>query len=92
MILSITRYGQLGKGDLESRRWPVPVEKLNGVPIVQIDCGDQFSLALTVSGNVYAWGSNKVCASLQREELNINACFSLGSLGLVIRILGQRLH
>eukprot|EP00026_Physarum_polycephalum_P001542 Phypoly_transcript_01544.p1 GENE.Phypoly_transcript_01544~~Phypoly_transcript_01544.p1 ORF type:complete len:1030 (+),score=135.85 Phypoly_transcript_01544:65-3091(+) len=52
-------YGQLGKGDLESRRWPVPVEKLAGVPIVQIDCGDQFSMALTVSGNVYSWGNNK---------------------------------
>lgn len=53
-------YGQLGKGDLESRRWPAPVDKLAGVPIVQIDCGDQFSMALTVSGNVYSWGNNKV--------------------------------
>ena len=38
----------------------MPIEKLAGVPVVQIDCGDQFSAALTVSGNVYSWGNNKV--------------------------------
>ncbi len=35
---------------------PQNVEKLNGVGICQIECGAQFSLALSKSGHVWTWG------------------------------------
>ena len=35
---------------------PQNVEKLNGAGIVQIECGAQFSLALSKSGLVWTWG------------------------------------
>ena len=33
-----------------------PREKLNGAGIAQIECGAQFSLALSRSGLVWTWG------------------------------------
>lgn len=51
--------GQLGLGDHDDRRWPVPLESMNGRPIVQLSAGENHSVALSISGNVYSWGSNK---------------------------------
>ena len=49
-------FGKLGRGGSEGTSLPANVEKLNGVGIVQIECGAQFSLALSRSGGVWTWG------------------------------------
>ena len=49
-------FGKLGRGGSEGCAVPANVEKLNGVGIVQIECGAQFSLALSKSGLVWTWG------------------------------------
>lgn len=40
-------FGKLGRGGSEGCSIPHQVERLNGVGVVQIECGAQFSLALT---------------------------------------------
>lgn len=52
--------GQLGLGERESRKWPVVVERMRGYPVIAIAAGDSHSLFLTLSGYVFACGSNKV--------------------------------
>lgn len=40
-------FGKLGRGGSEGCSTPHQVERLNGVGVIQIECGAQFSLALT---------------------------------------------
>ncbi|XP_039436955.1 probable E3 ubiquitin-protein ligase HERC2 isoform X1 [Culex pipiens pallens] len=49
-------FGKLGRGGSEGCSVPHQVERLNGVGVVQIECGAQFSLALTKIGEVWTWG------------------------------------
>ena len=49
-------FGKLGRGGSEGCAMPHNIEKLNGVGISQIECGAQFSLALSKSGLVWTWG------------------------------------
>lgn len=49
-------FGKLGRGGSEGCSVPHQVERLNGVGIIQIECGAQFSLALSKSGEVWTWG------------------------------------
>jgi E3 ubiquitin-protein ligase HERC2 len=49
-------FGKLGRGGSEGCLVPNPIERLNGLDIVQIECGAQFSLALTKIGEVWTWG------------------------------------
>lgn len=49
-------FGKLGRGGSEGCLVPQQVEKLNNVGVIQIECGAQFSLALTESGEVWTWG------------------------------------
>ncbi|XP_058403470.1 E3 ISG15--protein ligase HERC5 [Diceros bicornis minor] len=52
-------YGQLGVGrTFDSTPTPQIVERLSGVPLVQISAGEAHSMALSMSGNVYSWGRN----------------------------------
>lgn len=60
VFLSSSNFVKLGKGELSTRKWPALVDRLNGAPVFSIVCGDQCSFALTVSGEVYGWGNNKV--------------------------------
>ncbi|CAJ0570061.1 unnamed protein product, partial [Mesorhabditis spiculigera] len=48
--------GQLGHGDLLNRLEPFPISLLTEHHIVDVACGDEFSLALTATGQIYAWG------------------------------------
>ena len=48
-------FGKLGRGGSEGCSVPHNVERLNGQNIIQIECGAQFSLALTKSGSVWTW-------------------------------------
>lgn len=49
-------FGKLGRGGSEGCSIPHQVERLNGVGVIQIECGAQFSLALTKIGEVWTWG------------------------------------
>ena len=49
-------FGKLGRGGSEGCAVPANVEKLNGMGIMQIECGAQFSLALSKTGVVWTWG------------------------------------
>lgn len=52
-------FGKLGRGGSEGCSTPHQVERLTtggANTVVQIECGAQFSLALTKSGEVWTWG------------------------------------
>lgn len=49
-------FGKLGRGGSEGCYVPHQVERLSSVEIVQIECGAQFSLALSKAGEVLTWG------------------------------------
>ncbi|XP_039287848.1 E3 ubiquitin-protein ligase HERC2 [Nilaparvata lugens] len=49
-------FGKLGRGGSEGCDLPHNVERLNGLGVCHIECGAQFSLALTKSGQVWTWG------------------------------------
>ena len=50
--------GQLGNGlDGGGDQWPVPVQGITGV-VVALAAGDNHTVALTMDGRVWAWGSN----------------------------------
>ncbi|XP_060835591.1 E3 ubiquitin-protein ligase HERC2 isoform X3 [Rhopalosiphum padi] len=49
-------YGKLGHNISESCKLPCKIESLSGKGIVQIDCGSQFSVALSANGTLYTWG------------------------------------
>ncbi|XP_029115119.1 E3 ISG15--protein ligase Herc6-like [Scleropages formosus] len=56
--------GQLGIGNTENhitkpREVSTPRLQCMPIPIVQVACGNQHSLALTVGGDVYSWGVNR---------------------------------
>lgn len=46
-------FGKLGQGGNDTSKVPKIVPELNGVAKVQ--CGAQFSVALTKDGSVYTW-------------------------------------
>jgi E3 ubiquitin-protein ligase HERC2 len=45
-------FGKLGRGGSEGCNTPHNIERLNGMGVCQIECGAQFSLALTKYGQV----------------------------------------
>lgn len=50
--------GQLGLGDQKLRSRPVRVDRLWGIPIVNVAAGGEHSLAVTTNGMLFSWGSN----------------------------------
>ena len=48
-------FGKLGRGGSEGCSVPHPIDRLAGLGVIQIECGAQFSLALTKSGQVWTW-------------------------------------
>lgn len=51
--------GQLGHGDIVEKHIPEQIKALDGEKIVQIGVGYFYCFALSESGRVYSWGSNK---------------------------------
>ncbi|XP_073987726.1 E3 ubiquitin-protein ligase HERC2 isoform X1 [Rhodnius prolixus] len=49
-------YGKLGRGGSDGCKVPLKIESLAGLGVVKVECGSQFSVALTRSGSVYTWG------------------------------------
>lgn len=48
-------FGKLGRGGSEGCNVPHEVERIRDQKVCQIECGAQFSLALTKSGQVWTW-------------------------------------
>lgn len=53
-------FGKLGRGGSEGCNIPQNIERLNGQGVCQIECGAQFSLALTKSGVVWTWWDGRM--------------------------------
>ncbi|XP_070618386.1 RCC1 domain-containing protein 1 isoform X3 [Erythrolamprus reginae] len=53
------RHGQLGHGDLESRREPRAVEALQGLAVAEAAAGGWHSAAISDAGDLYMWGWNE---------------------------------
>ncbi|XP_054644739.1 E3 ubiquitin-protein ligase HERC2 isoform X2 [Dunckerocampus dactyliophorus] len=49
-------YGKLGRGGSDGCKIPMKIDSLTGVGVVKVECGSQFSVALTKAGAVYTWG------------------------------------
>lgn len=49
-------YGKLGRGGSEGCKFPIKIDSLVGLGVTKVECGSQFSIALTRSGSVYTWG------------------------------------
>jgi len=61
--------GQLGTGDTRDRRSPSAVAEFSGAVIVCIAAGEAHSVAVSASGDVYAWGrAASGCLGLSEEE------------------------
>ena len=48
-------FGKLGRGGSDGCKIPMPIDDLIGVGIIRVECGSQFSLALSNTGLVYTW-------------------------------------
>ncbi|XP_048259677.1 serine/threonine-protein kinase Nek9-like isoform X1 [Haliotis rufescens] len=53
-----TIVGQLGHGDVAAYKAPKRVDALIGIPIKQVDCGEDFTFCVTDEGKVYSFGSD----------------------------------
>jgi hypothetical protein len=62
--------GQLGHGDFLARETPTKILQIKD-PIVQIRCGDYFSMALSTSGTLWCWGSSEYGECGEEESLTI---------------------
>ncbi|MED6263774.1 hypothetical protein CHARACLAT_008019 [Characodon lateralis] len=51
--------GQLGLGDTEDRKTPMPVSCLNMKKVVHISCGKEHTVVLTKDGAVFTFGSGR---------------------------------
>ena len=48
-------YGKLGRGGSDGCIVPKMIPYLSGKDVVKVECGSQFSLALTRGGALYTW-------------------------------------
>ena len=48
-------YGKLGRGGSDGCKVPMKIEALQVLGVFKVECGSQFSVALTKSGAVYTW-------------------------------------
>nr|XP_022329995.1 probable E3 ubiquitin-protein ligase HERC1 isoform X2 [Crassostrea virginica] len=63
--------GKLGHGDTNRQLKPKVIEALTGLYIRKVSCGSQSSLAVTSSGQLYAWGCGAIlgCGSAEYTAL-----------------------
>ena len=55
--IGISRSGQLGLGDHDSRVWPSNVKTLQQQKVTYASCGEKHSVVVTVEGGVFSFGS-----------------------------------
>lgn len=73
----MTDFGKLGRGGSDGCSVPHPIERLNGLGIVQIECGAQFSLALTRSGEIWTWGKGGKSLDIKLTKRLYHLCFPM---------------
>jgi len=90
-------YGKLGRGGSDGCKIPTKIDSLTGLNIVKVECGSQFSVALSSNGSVYTWGKGdyhrlghgldehvrrpKKVSALQGKKI---ICISTGALHCVV--------
>lgn len=72
-------FGKLGRGGSDGCKLPVRIDGLIGVGIVKVECGSQFSLALSKTGLVYTWYSSYITIFM-----NYSSLFVINSLQINI--------
>ncbi|VDK61188.1 unnamed protein product, partial [Anisakis simplex] len=80
--------GQLGHNDQIARREPFKIAALSGICCIKISSGDYHSVALTGTGELYVWGSNK-CGQLKQSDqpyITIPTLFKVGSQSSVLDV------
>lgn len=58
-VMGKNTYGQLGLGNKQSTPYPVYLQSIQGLPVMQVASGSYHSIVLTVSGNIFAFGRNE---------------------------------
>lgn len=48
-------FSLIGRGGSDGCKVPMKIETLQGQGVMKVECGSQFSVALTKSGSVYTW-------------------------------------
>lgn len=48
-------YGKLGRGGSDGCKSPEVVDKLEGLSVIRVECGSQFSVALSRDGALFTW-------------------------------------
>jgi len=66
-------FGKLGRGGSDGCNVPHVIERLNGLGVCQIECGAQFSLALTKSGQIWTWSVKRHLLLTFHVEMHV-AC------------------
>jgi len=63
--------GALGHGDQNDKTEATRIKALTSVPVAQIACGDDFSLAVSVTGELFTWGGNKYGQLGRRKDIDV---------------------
>lgn len=59
-VCGLNDKGQLGLGDLDSKKIFTPISGLRGVGVIFVTCGGDMSYAVTQEHDVYVWGGGGV--------------------------------
>lgn len=88
--------GQLGLGeDILERKKPAVVKGLDGLKIIQVECGGMHTVALTDQGKVYTWGCNdegglgRVTSSSDGEEYTAGLVKDIENVNVVMVSAGD---
>lgn len=88
--------GQLGLGeDVLERKKPALVKSLEGLNIVQVECGGMHTVALTDDGKVYTWGCNdegglgRVTSSTDGDEFTAGLVKEMERVNVVMVCAGD---
>lgn len=88
--------GQLGLGeDILERKKPALVKGLDGMNIVQVECGGMHTVALTDDGKVYTWGCNdegglgRVTSSSDGDEFSAGLVKDMENVNVVMVCAGD---
>ena len=80
-------YGQLGVGDLESRRRPTLVETMSGKHVLQIAAGHINSACITKDGAVFAWGMNDFRSTSYEREHKYSQDYTMEKIPVMIKLV-----
>ena len=76
----------LGLGDERDRPSPKPISTFRGKQVVDVSCGLLHAVAVTVTGEVWAWGSNA------QSQCGMGHTEPMLTPHVVPALLGMRVH